>query len=141
MADDITWTVVDNIASIQGQIRGLSYDAVKESCDDVLVDVMRRMHVPGSGRIYVHGGISHQASAPGQAPAAETGALIASYEVGVAMTADGPVGIIHSDSPYAADLEYGTANIAPRPALTPAMQTGATKVEAKLAAKLQGVGS
>ncbi len=136
MADDIRFSVLSNrcTGEIQGQIRGLAYDVVRDVCEDALVDVRRRMHEPGRGRIYVHGGISHQSSAPGQAPAAETGALIASYEVGVAMTPIGPVGIVGSDSPYAGPLEYGTARVAPRPALTPAMQTATSKLESKIAA-------
>lgn len=124
MAREIDFQVVSNrlTGAVQGQIRNLSEQAVRDACERVLVDVQRRMHQPGSGRIYVHGGITHQASAPGQAPAAEFGDLIASYEIGIAMTSDGPVGIIHSDSDYAAPLEYGAPgrNLSARPALTPA---------------------
>lgn len=141
---ELEFTVVANLLTgqLQGQIRGLSYEAVRETCDDILTDVQHRMHQPGTGRIYVHGGISHQASAPGQAPAAETGDLIASYEVGVGMEASGPVGIVHSDSPYAAALEYGdpATNLAPRPALTPAGEAARGKHESRLAGKLGGLG-
>ena len=120
---DIKWTVVSNqLGALQGQIRNQSYEAVRETMDAIRTETMRLMHIPGTGRVYVHGGLSHQASSPGQAPAAETGGLIASIEVGVAMTPDGPVGIIHTDHEAAAALEYGSParNLAPRPFMTPA---------------------
>jgi hypothetical protein len=106
----------------------------------MLVDIQRRMHQQGRGRTYVHDGISHQASAPGQAPAAETGALIASYEVGVAMEPTGPVGIVHSDSPYAAALEYGTRRITPRPAVTPAAEAVRDKHTRRIEQVIEGLG-
>lgn len=119
----IKWDVLsNNLGEIQGQVRGASYDATRDMMDDILRDVQRRMHISGRGRMYVHEGIPHRASAPGQAPAAEFGDLIASYEVGVVWEGDSAVGIIHSDSRYAAALEYGSParHLAPRPAVTPA---------------------
>lgn len=120
---DLTFKVVsNNLGALQGQIRNLSYEATRETIDKIHVETIRLMHIPGTGRIYVHNGLSHQASAPGQAPAAETGGLIASIEIGVAMTPDGPVGIIHTDHEAAAALEYGSParHLAPRPFMTPA---------------------
>lgn len=132
----------NNLGALQGQIRGQSLKAVEQTMDDIHTDVMRRQHVPGRGIIYVHGGITHQASAPGQAPAAETGELIASYEVGVAMTPSGPVGIIHTDTEYAAALEYGAPGrgLAPRPSLTPAGEVAKKTLEAHERAALRKVG-
>jgi hypothetical protein len=114
--------VSNNLGALQGQLRGLAFDATRETMDDIHVDILRRVHEPGRGRIYVHNGLMHQASAPGQAPAAETGGLMASIEVGVAMTPTGPVGIVHTDHEAAAPLEYGAParNLAPRPFMTPA---------------------
>lgn len=70
-----------------------------------------------SGRIYRRGGVSHQASAPGEAPKTDTGALVGrifinrkrngfSYEVG-------------TNIPYGKHLEYGTSRMRPRPWLYP----------------------
>lgn len=141
MAREIHFQVLSNrlTGEIQGQIRGLSEQAVRDSCERILVDIQRRMHQPGTGRIYVHGGIMHQASAPGRAPAAEFGDLIASYEIGIARTSDGPVGIVNSDSPYAAPLEYGAParNLAPRPALTPAGEAERGKFQREAETKLK----
>lgn len=138
MAGGIRWDVHSNhLGAIQGQIRGASHDAVRDMMDDILTDVQRRMHIPGTGRIYVHGGITHQASSPGQAPAAETGDLVASYEVGVAWEGDNAVGIIHSDKQYAAKLEYGTVTIAPRPAVTPAGEAARGEFPNRLSSKIR----
>lgn len=123
MVKGIDWKVEkNNLGEVQGQVRGATHDEVREIMDDILTDVQRRMHIPGTGQTYIHGGITHQASSPGQAPAAEFGDLVASYEVGVAWEGDNAVGIIHSNEPSAAALEYGAParNLAARPAVTPA---------------------
>jgi HK97 gp10 family phage protein len=72
-----------------------------------------------SGRTYRRGGVSHQASAPGQSPATDTGALIGSishqregarsYSVGARVS-------------YAAYLEYGTSRMGARPYFRPAIE-------------------
>lgn len=143
MASDISWKVESNrmTGEIQGQIRNVTYEAVRRTCDRVLADVIRRMHIPGTGRIYTRGGLTHQASAPGQAPAADAGDLIASYEIFVTLTPTGPAGIVGSTSPYAARLEYGGGNIAPRPALTPAMQAEAPNMVSAFESMLQAASS
>jgi hypothetical protein len=124
MAADVDVKILFNDLDgvIQAQLRGQSYAAVRETCDEVLVGIRRRMHERGRGRVYVRGGYTHQASAPGQAPAADTGGLIASYEVGVAMEPSGPVGIVQSDDPNAPRLELGTRHIAARPAVVPSAE-------------------
>jgi hypothetical protein len=140
MANGITWRVEkNNLGEIQGQIRGATYDEVKEQTDMVLTDVQRRMHIPGQGRIYIRGGHTHQASAPGQAPAADTGGVIASYETGVAWEGDNAVGIIHSDHPASAALEYGAParNLAPRPALVPAGEAVRKRIAGSLIARIK----
>lgn len=141
MADDITWKVTSNrlTGEIQGQIRGLSREAVTELITIIRTDVMRRMHEPGRGRIYTRGGITHQASAPGQAPAAETGDLIASIRTEVHDTAAGPVGVVGSDLAKARPLEYGNGRVAPRPAWTPAGEAARKRAQAILTDHLRKV--
>ena len=75
-----------------------------------------------SGRIYKHGSVLHRASAPGEAPASDTGRLvnsINSYAVGngeaISVAGRGTV-------KYAAMLEFGTIKIAPRPFMLPALE-------------------
>lgn len=67
---------------------------------------------------------THQASAPGEAPASDTGALARSinYKREGAMSAS-----VGSDLAYAAMLEFGTKNIEPRPAWIPALEDARPK--------------
>jgi hypothetical protein len=75
---------------------------------------------PKTGRIYKRGklGRNHQASAPGEAPATDTGALVNSiaYKQETKLSA-----IVSSRLNYAPWLEYGTRRIAPRPSWRPAV--------------------
>lgn len=61
----------------------------------------------------------HQASAPGEPPAVDTGNLINS---GYAMQKRLGLWEVGFTAEYAAPLEYGTARIAPRPFLRPALE-------------------
>jgi hypothetical protein len=58
---------------------------VQEIIDKTALDVQRfaieLMQMPKSGRTYKRGSKSHQASAPGEAPAIDTGNLVNSIEV------------------------------------------------------------
>lgn len=74
---------------------------------------------PKSGRIYKHGNISHQASAPGEAPATDTGALAANSLVKRIGTCDFEV---QFNQEYAAPLEFGAPRVLPRPFLRPAVE-------------------
>ncbi len=67
---------------------------------------------PKTGRVYRIRGLDHQASAPGEAPANLTGRLAASFNYNVHGFYQMEVG---ESAPYAAFLEEGTRNIAPRP--------------------------
>lgn len=75
-----------------------------------------------SGRVYKRRSVSHRASAPGEAPASDTGRLvnsINSYAVGngeaISVAGRGTV-------KYATLLEFGTSKIAPRPFMFPALE-------------------
>jgi HK97 gp10 family phage protein len=72
-----------------------------------------------SGRVYVRRGKSHQASAPGQAPATDTGSLVSSikFKQVTRLTAE-----VESRLAYAAFLEFGTQRMAARPAWVPAIE-------------------
>lgn len=72
-----------------------------------------------TGKIYRRRGVEHQASAPGEAPASDTGYLAGSistyYEDG------GLTGIVTAGAEYAAYLEFGTVKMEPRPFMRPAL--------------------
>jgi len=62
---------------------------------------------------------SHQASAPGEMPAIDTGALAASIQTDVQKTK----GTVYTNMEYSEFLEYGTVNMEARPYMTPAAES------------------
>ena len=74
-----------------------------------------------SGRMYHRGTVTHRASAPGEAPASDTGRLVNSVNTevtGLEATVSAGSGAVK----YAAMLEFGTVKIAARPFLFPALE-------------------
>jgi HK97 gp10 family phage protein len=78
---------------------------------------------PGTGRLYERGRTTHQASAPNEPPAPDTGALRSS----VGSEVVGGVLRVGVGMPYAPYLEFGTLDaggaIAPRPFMRPAYES------------------
>lgn len=77
-----------------------------------------------SGHIYG----SHQASAPGEAPAIDTGVLVNSIQTEI----DGLTAVVGTNQEYAPVLEFGGAKMAPRPFLASAFEAAAPEFEKKL---------
>lgn len=78
---------------------------------------------PGTGR--KHSGLKYRSSAPGRAPAVQTGFLRNSWQVGQPkrVASGRTLGwVIGSPVPYARGLEFGTRHIFPRPYLRPAIR-------------------
>ena len=88
-----------------------------------IVDSIQRD--PKTGAVYGN----HQASAPGQPPATDTGQLVRSITMSVEGTDGEVVGVIRASAPYAAMLEFGTSNIAPRPYMQPGLESQRRKIE------------
>ena len=88
-----------------------------------IVDSIQRD--PKTGAVYGN----HQASAPGQPPATDTGQLVRSITMSVEGTDGEVVGVIRASAPYAAMLEFGTTNIAPRPYMQPGLESQRRKIE------------
>lgn len=84
-----------------------------------------------SGRIYRIRGKEHQASAPGEAPAVDTGNLKGSIKVGE-VTEDHAV--LETNADYAAYLEFGTRHMAARPFMRPSVENHIDEIEAAVAA-------
>ncbi len=95
---------------------------------------------PKTGRIYPskhRKGAFHQASAPGEAPAADTGRLHQS--ITSVQTVNGPERYVNetgANAPYAIPLELGTSKIAPRPFMQPAFDEVRPQVEASIRAAI-----
>lgn len=103
----------------------------------VLANVRYLMEdVPKTGRIYERAGGFHQASAPGEAPAVESGVLIASLTARpVKLNQYAYSMVVGTDLPYAYELEfYGPDyNGQPRPFLQPAVDMAELEVGSALA--------
>ena len=84
-----------------------------------------------TGHVYVRDGKPHQASAPGEPPASDTGQLadsIVEQEFPAELRVE-----VSAHAPYAADLEFGNSKILERPFMRPA-----AKKNRALAGKLVG---
>lgn len=82
-----------------------------------------------TGRIYKRGNKTHQASAPGQAPATDTGNLVSKIRAE-------KIGFAKSDvvagTNHASDLEFGTSKMAARPFMRPSIDKNKIKLNAEL---------
>lgn len=88
-------------------------------------DIKESMQGQGSGVIYVRQGKEHQASAPGEPPARDTGNLAAN----VRAIRLGPHTMrVVSGAEYSAHLEYGTIKMEPRPFMAPAVEKCRTRL-------------
>lgn len=121
--------VQDAIRAYQGDISKQLGLIVNAAALEAVSDVRRAIQgPPKTGREYKRGknrDIIHRASAPGQAPATDTGTLVSSLyneDRGYLTKAIG------SRLPYAFYLEFGTLKIAPRPAWIPAVERAIPKM-------------
>jgi HK97 gp10 family phage protein len=89
-----------------------------------------------TGRIYTRRTVSHRASAPGEAPASNTGRLInsiSSYVNRLSGVTEGLVVAGRGVVKYARMLEFGTAKMAARPFMVPAFERNKRWIEERLA--------
>ena len=116
--------IVDNrLNELSGQLRRLASRAVREELMAITKDVKMDMAQTKSGGLYLRSktGAPHQASAPGEAPAIDSGALVNSIQTElVSATAERAEVQVFTNMKYAPPLEYGTAHIEARPFMRPA---------------------
>jgi HK97 gp10 family phage protein len=84
------------------------------------------MQTSKTGRIYRTRGVMHRASAPGEAPASDTGRLVGS--ISTAYDSSRLAGVVSANTKYAEFLEYGTATMAERPFMRPALANTQEKI-------------
>lgn len=105
-------------ARLPGAVARINRDSAKA----IELDAKLAMQEPKSGRIYSKGnGKTHQASAPGEAPANDIGALAN----GIDTAQDGRTKwVTYAVAEYAPHMEFGApnANIEPRPFFAPAAE-------------------
>ncbi len=113
-------------AQIERQVAVAVMDLATDIDADVKYAIQRG---PKTGRIYKRRGVLHRASAPGQAPASDTGTLTGSIYV----ERRGEYAVtVGSRLAYAAYLEFGTRKIAKRPAWIPAIEKNRPEFEAEI---------
>lgn len=83
------------------------------------------LHGAKTGIAYQRGNASHTASAPGEAPASDSGKLAGSIRYEKKSDTKHEVSI---NSEYALALEVGTSRMAARPFITPALQNAKKKL-------------
>lgn len=111
--------------------------AVLQTALEVQTDVKRMIQSgPKTGRVYRRGkgknlSATHQASAPGQPPATDSGTLVSS----IYFEQENPlVATIGSRLAYAAYLEFGTRRMRARPSWTPAVTKAMPKLKERVVA-------
>ncbi|MBP3955395.1 hypothetical protein J8F10_08890 [Gemmata sp. G18] len=85
-----------------------------------------------TGRVYTRRTVTHQASAPGEAPASDTGRLVNSINSSV----DGLDGVVVAGGgivDYARSLEFGTSKMSARPFMFPALEKSKGWIRERLA--------
>ena len=108
-----------NIPHLVGRMRARATRLVRRTASDIAADTRTSMGGLKHGRKYTRGGKTHQASAPGEAPAIET------PEGGYAQTirtakVDDLTSAVGTDDPRGPALELGGRRVASRPHLGPA---------------------
>lgn len=108
-------TVDINLALAQSVAMNACEKGVRAATEDARGITVTLLSQPGSGRIYARGKtVTHQASAPGQTPAPDTGRLRASVQTEVTRSGWDVVGTVAVNTEYAAALELGTEKVKPR---------------------------
>lgn len=123
----------------RGAVRGL-YMAANAVRGEI---VYRILQTPKTGITYRRRGVQHQASAPGEAPANDTGTLV--RNITVAVDPEKLTARINSGSAHGRALEFGTPTIEPRPHLRVSLDAQrnniSTIIGREIAAELAGLGT
>jgi len=116
----MNFTITINDAGLK---EGIAKDAgkfVRQIAFAIEAEMKLLMAGPKSGRLYRRrGGRTHQASAPGEAPAVDTGFLINSIRTVVKSDTRAEITVA---AEYAEGLEFGTDRVAARPFVRPAIE-------------------
>ncbi len=110
----------NRLPDIARRMPGAVGKIVKTTLLAVEADIKSRMAGAKSGRTYG----SHVASAPGEAPAIDTGALVNSIQTAMDSQTSGAV---YTNMEYGQMLEFGTSRMLARPAWIPAAEEARPK--------------
>lgn len=125
MANKTTIVITNNrIPELKKQFPQVVEEIVDKTAFEVERLAKESMQGPKHGRVYARGAKDHQASAPGEAPAMDTGTLANS----ITTEKHGPhEAWVGPHTEYAVSLEFGTRHMAARPYMKPAAQKAKVK--------------
>ena len=97
-------------------------------------EIQRPMRGPKSGRVYRRKSVVHRASAPGEAPAIDTGILRFSIAVKIGDSGlSATIGVPElTKVKYARPLEFGTQKMAARPFVFPALEKNKKTIQNRI---------
>lgn len=113
-------------AAMRGVVRGT--ESVVEEATSLILDGSK------TGRVYRRRGVEHQASAPGQAPASDTGRLLQSGHT--EYDQQDLSGTAQWSTEHADYLEHGTQSMEPRPFALPALANRKDDIAADITAEI-----
>lgn len=117
---------------VEARIRQMVMQTLLAVGNDVRNVAIKSMTGKKTGRIYRRRTVSHQASAPGQAPAVDTGRLRGSIDVDTSRIS-ALVVTIRAQTEYAEHLEFGTSRMAARPYMRPALAKATKSLDRDIA--------
>lgn len=130
----VTWNGDELMAKIDAAVMTGIIRAAERVKQRVVTSILTG---PKTGRVYTRRGVQHQASAPGEAPASDTGNLAQRIHTDYdreALTAK-----IVSSADYAPHLELGTEKMEPRPHLRTALAAESQGIQDDVNAEIQAV--
>lgn len=135
---------LDGLQALLAQLQAVGKagdEVVLEAITDIVTDT-HAMAIAGieggpkSGRTYTRGGVTHQASAPGQYPASDSGRLVGSIRMEMPQVGN-VTGRVGTAVAYGPMQEFGTSRMAARPWLLPSFERAKIGVEKELRARLE----
>lgn len=124
--DVVAKIVFNNLPKLSKQVRVEAGRIVQRTALKVHRNIALSFAAPKGGREYRRGNKVHVASAPGEAPAIDTGNLAGTVQ---SQMVDDLHAIVFTNAPYAPVLEYGGVKMAARPFMAPALALEAEPFE------------
>lgn len=120
MATTVARVIID-VEKLQKLVRGLSTpdEAVQRVALELVADIGEHWNTAPGGITYDRDGNPHTASAPGEVPAIDMGALSDSIH---ATRIQPGTWAVRDGVEYGIDLELGTESVLPRPWMVPAVE-------------------
>lgn len=142
MSVNIELDGLDKLLADLQRLGAAGEEVVEDTITDLVLDTHQKavdgiQRGPKTGRVYRRGNIAHQASAPGQYPASDTGRLASNVRFELPQGGN-MVGRVGTNIQYGAYLEFGTSRMAARPWLLPSFEKAKVGVTKELKSKLEG---